>query len=88
MATIVIPVAPVKAVNRALVSIATIARFPGIHPRKAFAIATTLSGVLVLERIYPANVNSGSATIAGVDTSLLNSVIMVMIPDGLKKWKQ
>ena len=66
MATIVTPEAPVKAVKRAHTINATMARPPGIQPKKAWVSFTRRFELLLSPRIYPAKVNSGKARRIGV----------------------
>ena len=62
----VMPEAPVKAVNSAQAQIVTIASPPGIQPRIAFDRLTSRVDAWPSPSRYPAKVNSGMASSTGI----------------------
>jgi hypothetical protein len=73
-ATMVTPLAPVSAVNKAQLQSAAIAIPPGSHPNNACIKFMIRSGAFVEDNKHPTKVKSGSAIKTGIEASRFISI--------------
>ena len=88
-ATIVIPEAPVKAVKRADMIMAMMAKPPGSHPKSAWEKRTRRAGAPLSASMKPVNAKRGIAVRVGVSAIRYISIKMTVrsIP-ATKKWNR